>query len=56
MTIEYPDIETKAKAQEYLGMDMEKMNREKEEFMETVVPKWLEAAKEREENYSVSMN
>src|SRR6056297_999972 len=49
--VPYPDIETKAKAQEFVGLDMDKLNSEKEEFLETVVPKWIEKAKEREENY-----
>jgi nitrite reductase (cytochrome c-552) len=53
--IEYPDISTKAKAQAYLGMDMEKMNEEKETFLNTLVPKWLETAKEREASYPVSV-
>lgn len=40
-----PDISTKAKAQEYIGLDMPKLNKDKAEFMATVVPKWLEEAK-----------
>jgi nitrite reductase (cytochrome c-552) len=36
--IPYPDISTKAKAQEFIGLPMEKMHEEKEEFLETVVP------------------
>ncbi len=54
--IDYPDISTKAKAQAYLGMDMEKMNEEKETFLNTVVPVWLEIAEEREANYPVQIN
>lgn len=54
--IEYPDISTKAKAQAYLGMDMATMNQEKETFLNTVVPQWLEKAKEREANYPVQIN
>jgi len=49
--VEYPDISTKAKAQEYIGLDMEKLNNEKEEFLKTVVPKWLEKAEQREAQY-----
>jgi len=30
---------------------MEKLNNEKEEFLETVVPKWLEKAEQREAQY-----
>ncbi len=53
--IEYPDISTKARAQAYLGMDMASMNQEKGQFMKSVVPQWLEQAKERESAYPVSV-
>jgi len=43
-----PDISTKAKAQKYIGLDMDKLREEKEEFKTNVLPKWLEEAKERE--------
>lgn len=43
--IPLPDISTKAKAQEYIGLDMQKLNAEKKTFMSTVVPRWLEEAK-----------
>ena len=46
-----PDISTKAKAQAVLGMDMEKMNVEKEAFKKNVLPKWDEEAKKREATY-----
>ncbi|MDW7691507.1 ammonia-forming cytochrome c nitrite reductase [Flammeovirgaceae bacterium SG7u.111] len=49
--IPYPDIATKAKAQEYVGLDMEKLTKEKEVFLNTLVPKWLEAAVERENSW-----
>jgi len=49
--IPLPDISTKAKAQEYLGLNMEKFRAEKEEFMETVVPKWDEKAEARQAKY-----
>ncbi len=38
--VPYPDISTKAKAQEYIGLPMEELREEKEEFLETVVPVW----------------
>jgi len=38
-------------AQKYIGLDVAKMNKNKQKFLKTVVPKWLEAAKERENNY-----
>ena len=46
--IPMPDISTKAKAQAYIGLDMEKLRAEKEAFKENVLPKWLEEARERE--------
>jgi len=49
--VPYPDIETKAKAQEYVGLDMEKLNSQKEQFMEEVVPQWIKKAEEREKTY-----
>lgn len=39
-----PDISTKEKAQLALGMDMPKLNAEKQEFLKTVVPQWDEQA------------
>jgi nitrite reductase (cytochrome c-552) len=52
--IEYPDIATKAKAQEYIGLDMEKLNSEKKKFVKEVVPVWLEKAAKREAQYEVN--
>ncbi|MEZ9602022.1 ammonia-forming nitrite reductase cytochrome c552 subunit [Vibrio sp. 10N.261.55.A10] len=49
--IEIPDISTKEAAQKALGMDMDKMNAEKQHFLDTVVPKWEEQAEKREANY-----
>jgi nitrite reductase (cytochrome c-552) len=49
--VEMPDISTKEKAQEYIGLDMEKLHKEKEAFKENLLPKWLEAAKKREASY-----
>jgi nitrite reductase (cytochrome c-552) len=46
--IQYPDISTKEKAQEYLGLNMEKLSEEKIEFLNTVVPQWDKNAKERQ--------
>ncbi len=57
--VEMPDISTKEKAQIYIGLDPEKMKQDKETFKKTLVPEWLEAAKERESKYDteqVSMN
>ncbi|MCH1929457.1 ammonia-forming nitrite reductase cytochrome c552 subunit [Shewanella sp. A25] len=46
-----PDISTKAKAQAAIGMDMDKMNAEKENFKKEVLPKWDAEAKKREATY-----
>ncbi|WP_413284558.1 ammonia-forming nitrite reductase cytochrome c552 subunit [Vibrio sp. MA40-2] len=50
--ITIPDISTKAAAQKALGMDMDKMNAEKEEFLKTLVPEWEQRAAERQANYN----
>lgn len=52
----YPDIDTKAKAQEFIGLDMDKLNQEKKVFQETIVPQWLQKAQERESAWKVSIN
>lgn len=49
--VEMPDLTSKEKAQEFIGLDMEALEQEKETFKKNVLPKWLEAAKEREANY-----
>ncbi len=49
--VDMPDISTKAKAQKYIGLDMAKLNADKAKFLETVVPKWLEEASQRESKY-----
>ena len=51
--VSMPDITTKEKAQQYIGWDMEKLRREKNEFKSTLVPKWLEEAKQREKKMMV---
>lgn len=49
--IPYPDISTKEKAQEFIGLDMKKFNAEKKLFLETVLPEWIKEGKEREKEY-----
>jgi nitrite reductase (cytochrome c-552) len=46
--IEMPDISTKEKAQNFIGLDMNKLITEKEIFKKNVIPVWLEEAKIRE--------
>ena len=55
-TIPYPDIETKAKAQAFIGLDIEKLKAEKKKFLEEVVPEWDKIAKDREAKYETSLN
>ncbi len=40
-----PDISTKEKAQKYIGLDMKTEHENKEKFLKTIVPRWLEKAK-----------
>jgi nitrite reductase (cytochrome c-552) len=51
--IDYPDISTKAKAQKYIGLDMDKLIKEKQEFKNKIIPEWEKKAKERENKYSI---
>jgi len=46
--VPYPDISSKAKAQAFIGLDMDKLESEKAEFIKNVIPRWLEEAKLRE--------
>jgi nitrite reductase (cytochrome c-552) len=40
-----PDISTKEKAQKYIGLDMDAERAAKKQFLETVVPQWVQTAK-----------
>ncbi len=40
LPIEYPDISTKEKAQQFIGLDLKKMEEDKKVFIETIVPQW----------------
>lgn len=44
--VELPDISTKEKAQQYIGLDMPAERAAKEKFLKEVVPMWLQKAKE----------
>jgi len=46
--VAYPDITTKQKAQEFIGLQMDKLNEEKQLFLKNIVPQWLKTAEERE--------
>lgn len=47
--VSLPDLSTKAKAQAYIGLDMAKLNAEKEAFKKNLIPQWDKAAKERQD-------
>ncbi len=49
--VEMPDIATKAKAQEYIGLNIAQLDTDKKEFLETTVNQWLEEAEKREAQY-----
>lgn len=51
--VQLPDISTKEKAQKYIGLDMPKLKNDKDQWIKTVVPKWLEEATENERLVSV---
>ena len=40
-----PDISTKEKSQQYIGLDMAVERQAKEKFLNTVVPEWIKEAK-----------
>lgn len=45
--IPVPDYSTKAKAQQAIGLDMQKLNEKKQKFMDEIVPKWIDEAKKK---------
>lgn len=52
--VPYPDIATKAKAQEFIGLPIEKLIQEKQEFLKTLAPQWDAEAKAREEKMDIT--
>ena len=45
--IPVPDYSTKAKAQQAIGLDMQKLNDKKQKFLDQIVPKWIDEAKKK---------
>ena len=43
--VEMPDVSTKAKAQEYIGLDIKKLHKDKDNWIKTTLPTWVEKAK-----------
>ncbi len=54
--VPYPDIETKAKAQAFIGLDVATLKIEKDEFLKTIVPEWIKKAQAREDNWQIIKN
>lgn len=52
--VPYPDITTKAKAQKYIGLKMEELEKQKADFKKNLLPKWKEAAKAREDKMPIN--
>ena len=42
-----PDISSKEKAWAYIGLDGKKLQADKAKFLNTVVPKWVQSAKQK---------
>jgi nitrite reductase (cytochrome c-552) len=53
--VPYPDIETKEKAQAFIGLDIPKLEAEKAEFKKTLLPQWINQAIERESKLPVQL-
>jgi len=51
--VQYPDISTKEKAQKFIGLDIAKLQAEKNDFLKNILPTWLETAKKREDSLTV---
>ena len=51
--VPYPDISTKAKAQAFIGLDVEKLEAEKKQFMNTLVLDWIKEATARQAEWPV---
>ena len=49
--VPYPNIDTKANAQEFIGLPMDKLKAEKEKFLKELAPEWDKAAAVREAKY-----
>ncbi len=52
-SVPYPDIATKAKAQEFIGLDMTKLKKEKEAFKQNLLPEWIRKIQERESKLDI---
>ena len=44
--IDFPDLSTKEKAQEYIGIGIKERKEQKENWKKNTLPKWIEKAKQ----------
>jgi nitrite reductase (cytochrome c-552) len=44
-TVDMPDISTKYKAQKYIGLDIDQLRQDKDKWLETTLPTWIEEAR-----------
>ncbi|MDT8308737.1 MAG: ammonia-forming cytochrome c nitrite reductase subunit c552, partial [Bacteroidales bacterium] len=51
--VDYPDISSKAQAQEFIGLKIEELILEKNKFLKQLLPKWKATAEKREQQYPV---
>lgn len=56
LPVPMPDLSTKEKAQQYIGLDIDKMLESKKVFLETVVPVWDKEAEERHDKMDQNYN
>jgi nitrite reductase (cytochrome c-552) len=52
--LQLADVSTKRKAQEYIGIDIDQLEAEKQRFLDNMVPEWLEEAAERHQRWEVN--
>jgi nitrite reductase (cytochrome c-552) len=51
--VQMPDISTKEKAQQFVGLPMEEIREQKNEFLQNTLPEWLKLAAERESKMGI---
>jgi len=49
--IPYPDISTKSKAQQFIGLEVTQLEQEKAEFIRSIIPAWIEKANARQKDW-----
>ncbi|MBE0662026.1 MAG: ammonia-forming cytochrome c nitrite reductase [Bacteroidales bacterium] len=51
--VQLPDISTKEKAQQFVGLPMEEIRNQKNDFLQNTLPEWLKQAAERESKMGI---